>query len=299
MDDITIVTMLFDLESVESIGRRSLDEYLSYGKSLFSAKLNIIIYTEPKLVDMIKNLNRPDNTKTEIIVCPLEKLPFYIQYYDKIVECRNSMKLIGGSQNKDTPLYTMLTWCKFDLLNRATMKCDSTNLLWVDFGLSHVTSESQFENLDKLKLTEKCKIMSLRPSYPDEIHEGFFRSINGRTGGGLMMFNRYKMGQYYRLFKETINLLLSNGYSPLEEDVLTIIRVSNPDMFDVYFGDYPDLIRNYNDEMYSSVSHLINMINWAKNHNDDKTVNLLKSQFNSNIEYYRNNFDENELKLII
>lgn len=286
----TVVTALYDLKKREPhLERRNPLFYLEHGKALFELPVNIIMFTDPHLVKDIQELKRPEGYKTKIIPLPLEEVEFY-KDLPNIVNLRIKNPIVNSNPSKDTPLFTVVQWSKFQFLEEAKKILELSPdfsegrkyLLWVDFGLHYIAKD--FNRILQFKPSQgNMKILCLRPTFPQEVNNPFFlRCINGRTGGGIISVPIDKVLEYTNLFRKTKENLLLKGFSPLEDEIMTVIRVNNPDLFDIYYGDYEDIVRNFNDECWSGPNIINLAFQWCLQFGDFKTIITIGEQIFKN-----------------
>ena len=63
------------------------------------------------------------------------------------------------------------------------------------------------------------------------------------------------MLKYSELFKQKTEEIYNDNWYQIDEAVMTLVQEDNPDMFDLYYGDYEGIISNY-----LSPIHNINLI---------------------------------------
>lgn len=56
---------------------------------------------------------------------------------------------------------------------------------------------------------------------------------------------------YADLFREKTEQIYSEGWYQLDEAVMTMVQRENPDLFDLYYGDYNGIISNYLSPIHS------------------------------------------------
>jgi hypothetical protein len=225
---------------------------------------------------------RPKGTKTKIIAKELEDLEFYADL-KRITELRARGSLINANPNKDTPLFTIVQWSKFELLEKGIYEIDwpEQNVAWIDFGLHYIAKD--FDRLVEIIPRDNMKLLCLRPTYKKEIDNlEFFKYINGRTGGGILCAPMAKVTIYSQLFRETKNMFLSKDFSPLEDEIITYMRVSKPELFDLYYGDYENIVQNFNNECWSGDNIIGLAYNSCIENRDFETIKILSKQIYRN-----------------
>lgn len=109
---LTLVTMLFDINRRNKVPRRSIKEYLEWGKTVLELNQDMVIYCDIELADEIKKLRNP-NARTEIIAAPFEGLPQYkwIWYVRQGKQPNNNM-----IDADILPNYIVMGWSKPQIL---------------------------------------------------------------------------------------------------------------------------------------------------------------------------------------
>src|SRR5205085_2514543 len=145
----TIVTAIYDLkrrESEQGIERaKDMSFYLNKGKDLFSLPLNLIVFCDKSLEIEVKLISRPEGFSTCYVTLDLEELEFY-KDLERIKELRNKSSFHTGNPAKDTSLFMILQWSKFEFLKRSIdlikgLRWLGSHVLWSDFGLAYVAKD--------------------------------------------------------------------------------------------------------------------------------------------------------------
>ncbi len=103
--------------------------------------------------------------------------------------------------------------------------------------------------------------------------------------GGLFSGSADNMLKYSELFKNKTEEIYNDNWYQIDEAVMTIVNRENPDLFDLYYGDYTGIVSNY---LYPI--HNIDLILKASKKYIDK--NDIKNAYN--ILLYCSKFFENE-----
>lgn len=253
----TFVTCWFNLEKNEIKKRvNSNDFYKQKSETLFTKNINIVFYSDDDLIiEYVQNTRKNMTSKTKIIKINIEELPYY-KYLDKITDIRNSTNYRNLATNKDTPLFTILTWSKLYFLKDTISKSyfNSEYYMWLDFGISYVANFDNFLNCTMEK-KEKISIMS--------INIPIIKNLNNLNGfscylaGGSFCGNKNNIIELHDKFDYYVNILLDKNIAPLEEGVLAYIAQNERDLFEYYYGDYCDIINNRNFMFSRKNIHLI------------------------------------------
>jgi len=285
------VTSFIDLSSIEGTSRRDFSFYLDQGRHVLQYCKHVVMFTETKLFNQILDLRRgyypneiinyrkegisevsAGNNSFTILPTSLGDLPDN-HLSERITQLRGN--ILNMNQLKDTTNFLLVQWAKFYFLKQVYDNSVSENITWIDFGITHV---AQYPDLiAEFQFTDKIKLLSLRPTYLYEIdHPEFLKYFNGRTGGGVWGIPRDKFIIFYDLFHMTKQEVLDRGYAPLEDEIVTVIRIRNPHLFQLYYGDYCDIIRNFNNHIRCSDFTLFRMsIGYAITNDDFETISSM------------------------
>lgn len=241
---LTLVTAFFDLAKREQTSRRSAADYLKHGAYILSLPYPLVIFADPEFVEPIQKMrgDRP----ARIIAMPFETVPKY-PLKEAIQEARKINPVQNASNLKDTSNYILLTWTKFDLIEKVITEnpFQATHFAWIDFGLTHVAkldfAEDAFQHIvDPIKLLVNKWASSDELQAPD-----YYSLLRGYVAGGFITGSLGSWQQFIRLFHAEITQLLETKRAPSEEQIIPQIIQRNPDLFEVYYGDYDGILSNY------------------------------------------------------
>lgn len=273
MSNITFTTSLFDLGSLENNNqRRSNNEYLEYGKYVLSLDINLVIFIEPKNYNFVWEQRNNNNllSKTHIVTIELSDLPYYSLLND-VTKCLDQNPLINGHSFKDTPYYFIVMWSKYSCI-QYTIKHNpfhSSHVGWIDFGISHVGSTStNFVHKDKIfeLIYDKIRIMFLNVvdyNYIIDLKE-YCKYKQSITACGFFTGNMKNIKKICNLLDHKIKLLINMGIVLLDEEIMTIIYLEYPEIFDLYYGNYCDIFNNYK-HLRTGYDIIINILNTCSN----------------------------------
>lgn len=246
----TIVTALYDIRSKEdnnSDNVRKLDHYLKLGSELLKLEIPIIIFTEANILDRIKEL-RPkefDNI-TKIITVDLEDTLFYKDIH-RLKNNLNKFKITNINTEKDTPLYFIVNNNKFYFISQSIEQnpFDSSHFLWMDFGICH-----NVKNINQIRrwihsVPNKIRQMEINPYIENISYKEYFKTIYHNVAGSLFSGSIENLKQYCELFNHKWDQILNEEWCQLDEAIMTIVIKENSNMFEHYYGDYPNLISGY------------------------------------------------------
>jgi hypothetical protein len=303
MNEPTIVTMFYDIRSLENNGGnvKKIDEYLELSKKfILTLPFNIIFFIDEnkEIFDFIytfrKNLHLLD--KTFIYICDF-KTTFYYQYLHKLEELQNIYIITNRSLIKDTPYYVILNNNKFYFIEKACNlnPFNSSHLIWMDFGINHVSKDTNSIHKWINKIPDKIKQMCLNPFIENISDKEYFKEIHHNTAGGLFSGSIENMKKYSELFKKKTLQIYDENWYQLDEAVMTIVHKENPELFDLYYGNYYELISNYLLHL-NNIPCVLNICQkYMKYNRLDDAYKILCQSF----EYFENNLNDNYIYIFL
>jgi len=265
---ITLVTALFDLGAREGSARRSIDEYLQHTKWVMQLPVPIVIYAEssilPKLLEQRRGLEALTLTK-EIT---LEDSKYY-PYLGRIKASRSKNPIRNANPIKDTPNYCVVNWTKFDLLQRVATEnpFKTTHLAWIDAGLSHVADVGHFLEDRLLQPTDRIKLLVLRLFHKNDLLnlKDYLSILRGLVGSGYVSGSVGNIQLLCQRVQTTVDNLISE-FAPSEKQLMPLLDLMYPEMFEHYYGDYKSTFTNYR-TVRGDWGHLLWMMITGRNSN--------------------------------
>ena len=256
-DQLTLVTALFDISKNENRDNvRTTDKYLQLGKHLLELPINIVIATESHLASEIWRYRRDIGMadKTFVYTVDLENSPYY-KYLNNIQELfKVGNKPDGTSQSKDSPLYLIVTWTRYWILQQITKMnpFNSKGLVWLDYGIFHLYTNQLLATKNKIIEimghipTNKIKLMLLCETSDNEIKDtkAYYSKRQCKLAGGFCSGSIDDINWLADQFEKELKLCLELGYPALDEPIMSIIYRQNPSRFMPYYGDYQQCITN-------------------------------------------------------
>jgi len=250
----TIVTMLYDIRSLENnfIERnRKLESYINFSKKfLLKLPYPIIFFidenmdTYNSIYNFRKELNLLD--KTIIIKNNFSNTYFY-KDLNKLKELQEKFYIINGEIEHETPHYIILNNNKFDFLVKAMElnPFDSKHYIWMDFGINHVAESTDLINDWINNIPDKIKQLCINPFIENTLPKEHFKYIYHNMAGGLFSGSISNLNKYAELFKLKTEQIYNEDWYQIDEAVMTMVQRENPDLFQLYYGDYRGIISNY------------------------------------------------------
>jgi hypothetical protein len=256
----TIITMLYDIRSIENneIERnRKLNSYIEFSKKcLLKLPFPIIFFidenieTYEAIYNSRKELNLLD--KTYIYKSDFKTTYFY-KDLDRLQELQKQFHIFNGELNHETPLYIILNNNKFDCIDKTIElnPFNSSHLIWMDFGINHVALDTNiiYQWIDKVP--DKIKQLCINPFVENIDFKEYFRLIYHNMAGGLFSGSVENMKKYSTLFKNKTEEIYNNNWYQIDEAVMTMVIRENPDLFDLFYGDYQGIISNYDSPVHN------------------------------------------------
>ena len=274
--NVTIVTMIYRLTNRT---KEDILKYLEYGKEfILKLNYNLIIYTDDtEIIEFIK-LNR--TYKCMIYIIPLNKT-YYYKDINTITNLQNKYIINNINLNKDTPEYIILNNNKFYFMEHSINMnpFNSTHFIWLDFRINYIAKSYNIIHEWINNIPNKIKQMCINPYIENIEPKTYFQYIYHNMAGGLFSGSKDNLLLYCNLFKNKYDKILSENWYQLDEAVMTIIQRENPDLFELYYGDYEGIIANYSNPKYNL--ELINIsLNKCIKYNNIKLVDDIKSYLN-------------------
>ena len=250
----TIITMLYDIRSMENnqIERnRKLDSYIDFSKKfLLKLPFPIIFFIDENeetynaIYNSRKELNLLD--KTYIYKCDFKTTYFY-KDFSRLQNLQTQFNILNGELNHETPLYIILNNNKFDCIDKTIElnPFNSSHLIWMDFGINHVAESTEYIYEWINKVPDKIKQMCINPFIENVDTKQHFRFIYHNMAGGLFSGSIENMKKYSELFKNKTDEIYNNNWYQIDEAVMTMVHRENPELFDLFYGDYRGIISNY------------------------------------------------------
>ena len=264
----TIVTAFYNINNAQ----RKTHTYLELSSN-FILKLpyNLIIFTDDDEVCDFVNTTRANNNATHIT--HIYKLPFedtyFYKYMDKIEYLQSQFTIVNGHLDHETPLYITLNNNKFDFIDRSILlnPFKSSHFIWLDFGINHVAKNTDKIHEWILNIPDKIKQLCINPFLEPGEYKEIFKYIYHHTAGGLFSGSIHNLQKYSYLYKSMIDKIFADNWYQIDEAVMTIIQRENPDLFNLYYGDYQGIISNYL-EPVNNIDLIFVMLNKAYRFNN-------------------------------
>jgi hypothetical protein len=247
----TIVTMLYDIRKKEGNNdnnnqlNRGIQKYCNLA-SEFILKLpyNLIIFTDD--CEVIKFIENTKNSNIIIYKKSFEET-YYYNHYDKLVELQQKFHIINGNIKQETPMYVILNNNKFDFMESAIElnPFKSSHFVWMDFGINHVAKNTELIHEWITNVPDKIKQLCINPYTETNSPKDHFQFIYHNMAGGLFSGSSENLLKYCNLFKQKTEEIYNDNWYQIDEAVMTMVQRENPELFDLFYGDYQGIISNY------------------------------------------------------
>ena len=292
----TIISMFYNvraLETNQSERNRKADSYIDYAKKfLLQLPYQMILYTDSQYVyDIVYDYRRELGLihKTRVCLCAMNHTYFY-KYLDRISDLQKKFCILNGELNHETPLYIIANNNKFDCIDK-TLQLNpfkSKHFVWIDFGINHVAQNTEKIHEWIFNIPDKIKQLCINPYLEKDDPKTFFQYIYHHTAGGLFSGSVENMRKYSRLFKAKTEQIYREDWYQLDEAVMTMIQRENPEMFDLYYGDYQGIVSNYHSPIHNLDLISTNIQKYIDYNNTKEAFDALCYCE----PYYKNNKDE-------
>lgn len=266
---ITLVTSFYNLKDVEPEVRRDKnpDTYWQFFHLTLRINHPLVIYTSPDLVDKFYSLRESLGDglreKTLVIAQDFSNLE-YAHYVDKVKKCREINPIRNRNLGKDTPAYCVLMWYKFVFLKDAAElnHFNTSHFGWIDLGIKQVCKEvdpSVFTNV-----SDKIHIMLMRHPNPNDLSnpeniKNFFSFIQGNIASGYFTGSRDNVINFYHEVDNLIQKYTSKDIAPIDEQLISFLVGTKPELFTFFYGDYTSLLLNYHQPRADMRTILLNL----------------------------------------
>jgi len=249
----TIVTMFYNIREKEknlsnTTLNHSVNRYIQFAKEfIFKLPYNLIIFTDNEEISKIVTEERSDNVnKTYIFKKPFEDT-YYFKHLEKLKELQTKFVIKNGHIEHETPMYVILNNNKFDFMESAIElnPFKSSHFIWMDFGINHVAKNMELIHEWITKVPDKIKQLCINPYTENSSPKDHFQFIYHNMAGGLFSGSSENLLKYCNLFKQKTEEIYNDNWYQIDEAVMTMVQRDNPELFDLFYGDYQGIISNY------------------------------------------------------
>ncbi len=249
----TVVTAYFDLTKMPDasapIKDRPATHYLANARATMATEQNLMVFCEPESVEALKAL-RPAwllESHTKFVAMSFEDFPM-TQFRAKIQENRRRNPYSFDERN--TASYYLLCMSRYAMLKQAIAEnpFQSTHFAWLNVCIERMGWRN-IVALDEVWEQNREKFSTCYIDYQPEAlirntHE-YFRW--GRCGmcSGFFTGSAEYMGKFCEAIEAKFLQYLEMGYGHADEQLFSAVYFENRDIFQVYHGDYREMVTNY------------------------------------------------------
>jgi len=249
----TVVTAYFDLtkmsDASQQIKERDLQHYLVNAIATLSLEQNLVIYCEPENVDLLRSF-RPSwlLDRTSFVAMSFEDFPL-TKYRDRVIE--NRVRCPYNFDPRNTASYYLFCMSRYAMLKQTIAKnpFGSTHFAWLNLCIERMGFTNLIE-LDNVFIQDRERFstcyIDYRPKSLVENPPEYFK--NGglcSMCSGFFTGNSYYMNEFCTEIQKAFMDYLEAGYGHADEQLFSVVYFRRSELFDVYYGDYLQMIRNY------------------------------------------------------
>jgi len=249
----TVVTAYFDLtkmpDATDAIRNRDKKHYLDSARITMNLQQNLVVFCEEDSLEELKAL-RPAHLleRTKFYTVDFESLPM-TKYRVKITEDRIRRSYAPDPRN--TPSYYLLCMARYALLKRIMKEnpFGSTHFAWLNLCIERM-GFSNIVHLDEVFAeTPRDKVSTayidyLPQSYVENLPE-YFQFGRCTLCSGFFTGRQDYLSIFCNKVEEQFLEFLEAGYGHADEQLFSPVYFKNRDIFDLYYGDYQQMITNY------------------------------------------------------
>lgn len=238
----TLVTALVDLPQLEAnADRRQIHRYFRFFTCLIEHQsLPMVVYCESHLQAELEQVIEPYKHRVKLVTFEFTQSQYYQQYHDRLTR-----ELTVHLDHKNTVNYRILTWLKFELIQRTiTDNPFNSNLFgWVDFGIYHLYQYTTNVNPVRTLTIDTPKLKVLAREALITVPTNYYQQGEPLVAGGFMTGSA---AEWLWLIQWINTEIAANvAYGPLEEFMLAKCIIENPTKFSLYYGNYHQVLDNY------------------------------------------------------
>jgi hypothetical protein len=245
----TVVTAYFDLTRMPDASRdiiaRPVSHYLKHATATMTLDQNLVVFCEPENVEAIRAM-RPERLlpKTKFIAMSFEDFPL-TKYRNQILENR---KKNPDPDNRNTASYYLLCMSRYAMLKQviAENPFGSTHFAWLNICIERMGPRN-VQELPRVFEINRDKFSTCYIDYQRK--ENYLENVMrwGRCSmcSGFFTGNAHYMKTFCDRIEEKFLKCLKKGYGHADEQLFSLVYFDDPSIFDVYYGDYTEMVTNY------------------------------------------------------
>lgn len=250
MKEITVVTAFFDIgrKNFKTYSRTN-NEYLDYFEKWARMENNLIIYTEKKMIEPIKEIRKKFGLldKTKIIEIDNVK-NIENEIYERMLKVSKDEYFLNfrfiKNATSNNAYYDYIMLLKYWFLNDATKYIDKKckMMAWLDFGFNH--GGKLYTNFEEFSFTwctnlsdKKIHLFSLKELEDKPIFH-IVQYLTDNLMGAPVIAPVSLCENLWELIKRSINSLLDVGFIDDDQLLLTMAYRIKPEIFEIHVSDW-------------------------------------------------------------
>ena len=282
----TVVTAYFNLtkrqDASSEIKNRSIEFYMNTANTTMAIDQNLIVFCDSESESLLREL-RPEylSSKTKYIILEFDDIPLVYKNYDTIKKSREKRNYSPDPRN--TTSYYLFCISRYYFVQQA-MQFDpfgSTHFAWcnicierMDWKCGLYLPEVWKTNRDKFST---CYIDYQSRKWLNDLEE-YYKYGRCSMCSGFFTGNKEYFSKFCNLILKKFDQMTLLGLGHADEQLFTLVYFENEDIFDFYYGDYFQMIVNYNGVVDSPNNPVFNLMrNLYLSINSNKEDRVLQS----------------------
>jgi hypothetical protein len=266
--DWTLVTAYFDLakcpDASKPIKERDGKYYLSHSTGCLNLDYNMVIFCDPEYEEDLKKL-RPQHLHSKTLFYPISFEDMKMtKYRQQIIENRQKNPYYFDERNIAS--YYLLCMARYDAISRIieTNPFNTTHFCWINICIERMGPKN-VENLgNALSLYRDkfstCYIDYISPYNTSTINlKEYYRWGRCSMCSGFFTGNLEYMYKFCKKIEQKFLEFLDLGYGHADEQLFLAVYNENRELFDFYYGDYQQMITNY-DSIKEKINFTIELL---------------------------------------
>jgi hypothetical protein len=276
----TVVTAYFDLTKMSdasiSIKSRPSGHYLASARATMAVEQNLMVFCEPESVDALRAM-RPTHlleSHTRFVPMSFEDFPM-TKFRAQIQQNRREKPYHFDDRN--TASYYLLCMARYAMLKMAIAEnpFNSTHFCWLNVCIERMGWRNLWA-LDSVWRTNRNRFSTCWIDYqPEALVRNMPEYFKwGRCGmcSGFFTGNAEFMKAFCDGIEAKFLYALEAGYGHADEQLFSMVYFDQPEIFDVYYGDYREMVTNYVEPVDKPFEPVRLLVEHALAHGDAATA---------------------------
>jgi general stress protein CsbA len=243
----------------------------------------MVVFCDKKTKPLIETIRRTQSKAPTIYIeRNIDDYDYFKLNWPIISENRKDSQYYDNSRNTTSYFLTVMFKVMAFKIAHEKNYFNSEYFVWVDMGCGHIIGDSLIDDVTAIITNPKPKVTALYIHYRSskELEDMDKMCNTGICGIAATIFtieasyvNRFFCSMWAIFYEQ-----LSRGIGHTEETILTYCYDRNPDMFNLYYGDYYSTAANYHHirkDYYSVKNHFI--INALRANRKDLVLSALEN----------------------